>query len=164
MSEALTPPELPAPKRSRLRFLRLAASVFFGLLAVALVVLWVRSYWREYELVAGHVGFETRVATARGVVGFFAEKGRPRLDFYSRVVNELQERYLAECTILGFGFPQATPPRGIFLPTWFIMLGSAFASMKLFQNQVVVQFSLRTLLIATMLVAFILGLVAWMVR
>ena len=42
---------LPASHRQRFRRTRIAVSVFFGVLTVALCVLWVRSYWRWDHLV-----------------------------------------------------------------------------------------------------------------
>src|SRR5262245_27908253 len=52
MSDALTTTELPAT-RSGWFWFRVAISTFFGLLTVALCVLWVRSYWWN-DLVTYH--------------------------------------------------------------------------------------------------------------
>ena len=135
--------------------------MFFAVVAVAICVLWVRSYWREYELRVGLPGWDAAFATARGVVYLSASKGGPRINFYSRTVNESQKTYLAKRTTLGFGLP-AADDRGILVPTWFVALGCAYVSLRLYQNRMTMRFSLRSLLVVTTLVAGVLGLGVWL--
>lgn len=61
------------------RKLSIAASVFFGLLTVALCVLWVRSYWREDSWARSDDSFSRLISVSGCVV--FHHNPRPLPDF-----------------------------------------------------------------------------------
>ena len=63
--------------------------------------------------------------------------------------------------MFGFGIHKARGTDTIMMPYWFLVLLSAvFAAAPWIRHQ----FSLRTLLIATTLIAVLLGLIVWLVR
>ena len=142
-----------------LRRLRIAVSVSFALVAVALCVLWVRSYsngfvvggvfrneYRSVSLENGRFGFISAVSTARssGNNVFFAG-GWNEIEWV-KIVG-------CECNIFGngwnFSMPLAFPLFGV------AMLGAIPWIPFRFR------FSLHTLLIGMTLVAVVLGLGLW---
>jgi len=139
------------------RKLRIAVSVFFGLLAVALCVLWVRSY-HFADVLCRHL----LVSSEQGEINVsWNDDGTATGQWmYSRIVvpwNPSNKSYL----------PQPSPPFGwsynqhhasARFPHWSAMLAAAgFAAVPWFRPR----FSLRTVLIVTTLVAMVLGLVVW---
>jgi hypothetical protein len=147
----------------RFRKLRIAWSVVWGLLAVLLIVLWVRSYWHRETF--------ARV-DANGISVCSITNGGLILERISgSVVGGIktwgaQWRWTEDDDILG---PQLTTKTGIpvgirttFVQFWqLVLLCTVFTvlpSRPWWSNQ----FSLRTLLIATTLVAVVLGLIVWL--
>ena len=139
--------------------LRIAWSVGWGVIALLLCVSWIHSYWRIYVL-------EVPIAR-KASVGIESWTGEIILSWY--VTNALPwdfQSYPAK------GWPNAhwkftttAPwPHG-----WIVLpypLAVVFASLAAFAPWVrwSSHFSLRALLIATTLVAVVLGLVVWGVR
>ena len=160
------------------RKLRIAWSVAWGMVAVLLCVMWVRSYWvtdsAEY-LVPNWRDFA--IGSARGYVILFESdepsKGKKysysglvikRIPETLRINSILFESHESTC-ILGKIYYQSKPGWGITLtlPNWFTLLvvaGLAGVPWIRWTNR----FSLRTLLIATTLVAIGLGLIVWAAR
>jgi hypothetical protein len=149
----------------RFRKLRIAWSVFWGMACVLLVVLWVRSYWATTALL---VNFPTR--------HFQGQSVRGRLSIAT--VNERMPHiswHVFSDTIT----PQDLDPRRAF---W--VRTESFASMKVYALQMPFwvwlllptaasaspwipwssRFSVRTLLIATTLVAVVLGAIVYVVQ
>ena len=61
-------PTVDAPKPLRFRRTRIAVTVLFGVLAVAMCVLWVRSHWRADSITRVDSSLAlTRIGTAVGV-------------------------------------------------------------------------------------------------
>jgi hypothetical protein len=141
------------------RNLRIAWSVAWGIFAVLLCVLWVRSYWwnEGCRIARGSVG-SMYGHFAIGVNDIFFPP-----PFYSELIREDDikqiERIIQENTTLGFGYvgvPQAS--NVIFPDRIAVLLFSAIAAvpwLRYFPRR----FSLRTLIIATTLVAVVLGLI-----
>jgi hypothetical protein len=166
----------------KFRKLRIAWSVTWGVLAVALCLLWVRSYWWRDPMVIGvptgrwihiismHGGasiayvsdspFTNTSAnpTADYVLGrsLFTEVGRSEripMDFGALVLNPAAFRW----DVFDDGVR-------VILPYWCMVLTSIGFAIAPWIAALKCRFSLRTLLIATTLVAFGLGLVVYFVR
>jgi hypothetical protein len=153
------------------RNLRIAWSVAWGVVAVLLVVLWVRSRGR-LEVI------DIPISTRFGI-GFllhdcsiavqFGESRKNRL-----LINELQYVNLAGATSSDYRFPSPPlppPPNqgaGFRLatayaraPCWFVIVTAIVIAAIPWLRW---HFRLRTLLIVTMLVAVVLGVVVWAIR
>jgi hypothetical protein len=150
----------------KFRKLRIAWSVAWGVVAVLLVVLWVRSHWR-WESVQWGWGTPVHQAvncfSQNGIVKFaYADiRGTPDMQLTRRAVRKYPvEGATLISTIrhrfLGFGY--LDDRHTYFVPYWFLTsLTGIFAAFA----WVPCRFRLRTLLIATTLVAVALGLVMW---
>jgi hypothetical protein len=142
------------------RRLRIAISVCFAVLTVLLCVLWVRSYWCR-----DHVqGPWFRSST----VNFWSSTGQltvgtvRKLSWNWRVTTiKYPDDWIAEPKRWGWaGNALGTT---LFFPHWILPLTFAVVGITLWipwSNR----FSLRTLLIATTLLAVVLGLIAWLVE
>jgi hypothetical protein len=130
----------------RFRKLRIAWSVLSGVACLLLMVLWVRSYWHNaffYDSVTSN-GF-TSVQSSRGQIGW--------LHIYSDWHPEDME------TIAGFGWDYSGDSWRAVCPLWFpVLIVATFATAPWLRWR----FSVRTLLIATTLVAVVLGLIVWL--
>ena len=144
------------------RKLRITWSVAWGLAAVLLVACWIKSY-KVGAYVRWDVGARTFYAVAEEgeletvVFGFPLEDNEVGL----RVPQKSNSMPIAE--LLGVRVVYVSGfYSGITLPYWTGLVASvAMAGAAWFPN--VGRFSLRTLLIATTLVAAVLGLIVWSV-
>ena len=134
----------------RFRKLRIAWSVGCGIACLLLIALWVRSYWKSDYIWTSHVG----VGSATGVA---------QLSVRSTPTNYLGHQWTtlpARKDIFispRFAFRPASNLSYINAPYWFlILILSTLATVPWIRR-----FSLRTLLIATTLVAVGLGLIVW---
>jgi hypothetical protein len=144
------------------RKLRIAWSVAWGLLAVLLSVLWVRSYWwmdmASFRLVPST--FAVRIISTRGVVGISVrDTQRQPIAFSVETIKT------PDSLVDGFGtrMDDGWFHRGggkVWTPFWFGVLCCVTSASAPWLWQV----SRRTLLIATTLVAVVLGLVVWASR
>jgi hypothetical protein len=156
----------------RFRKLRIAWSVAWGVVCVLLIVLWVRSYW-WYDTLAiypssrsfglGSIQGELVYATTN-----FPSTFGPQPEWAAR------SEYITAKTgfplmkdgrplprTLGFGWFLDVNWLYLFVPHWFPMLVFvALAPASWIPRKD--RFSLRTLLIATTLVAVVLGLIVWL--
>lgn len=157
------------------RTLRITASIFFGLLTAALIVLWIRSYWRADSLQGNLTA--NRALIVRSIRG-----GVPIAIIPARVPPKLTTKdsiglsprggyrpsnlkYSPDCDeSLHFAFRLSWPSNGslsLLAPHWaFILCAGALASALWLIGPL--HFSLRTLLITTTLLAFMLGLAVWL--
>ena len=164
--DAVTIETSPPKSRLWLRRLRIAVSIFFGVLTVALVVMWVRSYRQTDRVSIDGRRLRFIAAPAIGRVGFLARisasNSQPlSVAFDNRAVDaEIVKEVKAIPAFLGFGLGRGSV---VTVPIWFLVsLAVALAiSPHLLKDRVHLpqRFSLRTLLIATTLVAIVLGLV-----
>ena len=156
----------------RFRKLRIAWSVGWGIAAVLLCVLWVRSY--RYSTQYQHSLSTTHWVTSETQIGRVYISWRVgnsnkdlRQGFIVREIDDATratlERIHSQNETLGFAFGHlAGPPadiRGMTLPYWFLVLLTATLAPLPWLPW---KFSLRTLLIATTLVAVVLGLIVWL--
>ena len=151
--------------RMRYRKLRIAWSVGWGLLAVLLCVLWVRSYYWA-DVLAGSrsksIFFMTGVE--RGTVGFVLQSNllAPFRANEWQVRGKRPNGTDSPGGVLGFYF--VTTPQNVRIlhfPIWLpVVVAVTFAVVPWLPWR----FSLRTLLIATTLVAVALGLIVYAVR
>ena len=144
----------------RFRKLRIAFSISCGIACVLLIALWVRSYSQLYNL--SNLSRQLSLSSCCGPVSV-------NVPFYS---DESSDGCSTKITKL-FGhqlffdsYPAAYISQddvGIAIPDWGIV-GSARTIGVIPWIRWSNRFSLRTLLIATTLVAVVLGLAVWMVR
>jgi hypothetical protein len=147
----------------RFRKLRIAWSVGIAILCVLLIALWVRSYWRLQIL-------EERTGLQAGQIS--SVKGRIAIAILDqRTTTTLGRSYLSvgagdaadwrKGRVLGFAYYDDRSITALVAPHWLpAFLCSALAVIPWISRSW--RFSLRTLLIATTLVAVGLGLVAWL--
>ena len=139
------------------RKLRIAWSVAWGLVAALLVVLWVRSHWRLDALFIKNLG---NIVSSRGELCFSCSIS------WSPTTN-MTEHQLGPFKTMSLPYSdkhvQAGKGAGWAIPIW-IPLALAGALLPIPWMSWRWRFSLRTLLIATTLVAVVLGLVVWASR
>jgi hypothetical protein len=144
----------------RFRKLRIAWSVFWGVLAVLLIGLWVRSYWYREGWVRQSAGVQVEVMSHDGLfrwvsrAGYNAKWDYPWKSVSDPILYSQRRPFFYYIPMIQTG---ATTPN-IFVPYWF----SSFVAVALSATpwlRVPKRFSLRTLLIATTLVAVVLGLI-----
>jgi hypothetical protein len=158
------------------RYLRIAWSVAWGILAVLLCVLWVRSYWSTGSLSYFTEGRVRSVHSVRGVVSLhysmdarfqLARRGLgPQWKLHSAplIHSELdpddQEAILQHWP-KPFRWNNRLPSSiSISFPHWTLILLISLMGCAAW----VMRFSLRALLIATTLVAVVLGAIVYAVR
>jgi hypothetical protein len=163
------------------RKLRIAWSVAWGVVAVLLMVMWLRScYWfdvaridpiyKAYSI-GGQSGSGCLVLDC--VNSFTPAFPQTNFRYQCTSLNQLraglqQSGYPLPSRVWG-GFSARIEGRNYFsfcVPYWFLALtaASGVAFPWLPWHKLRWQFSLRTLLIVTTLVAVVLGLIGWMVR
>jgi hypothetical protein len=148
-----------------IRRLRIAASLFFATLAVALCVLWVRSYWYHELVLCSFDQNFVLIVSQPGGFGFsiIPEESVDPWIIYRQPASEWWASEEGQWRAQSWGgfyinFRQ-TPI--VVAPYWFWLLIPATLA-ALFWRNPLPRFSLRTLLIATMLVAVVLGLGVWL--
>jgi len=147
-------------KQLAIRRVRIAVSVFFGVLTVALCVLWVRSYF-SFDI------WKLQPSSKRPIVVGSAY-GHVTVSFRSKVGTPMR-RFMSQPLQLAKWESQRVPRVFQFLndrvvvPHWFValLLIGLSATPWISQSR---RFSLRTMLIATTLVAVVLELGVWLAR
>ena len=166
----------------RFRKLRIAFSVTCGIACVLLIVLWVRSYWSDDS-----VNHATRLASPSGqisahLIGCRSFHGTIRFLYVpdTPLIRELpQYGWQVDSHPIELGFGEVLPSMltferekfgsdgfAITVPDWVmvVILAALAGAPWLRWPKKFSRFTLRTLLIATTLVAVVLGLVVWLVR
>ena len=155
------------------RGLKITWTAFCGLVFVLLIALWVRSYWYPEDIIVWRTtSAQERITPPEwyfgnmpGWIGFdyypdtspFATR---EWEYESYPAEEIR-RILPSPGFLGFYVGLSPGPRDFYAPHWFlVLLSAAFAAVP-WIRQLKWHFSLRTLLIATTLVAVVLGLIVW---
>jgi hypothetical protein len=137
------------------RKLRIAVSVFFGLLTVALCVLWVRSFWRM-DLFSRFDTYATTIYSNDGVVGLTHQYSQP-VDY----VRPMAKSWRVVSTNADGRYPKdfwKSTQHHFVITAPHLVLALVPATIAISPW---VRFSLRTLLIAMTWVAVLLGLAAW---
>jgi hypothetical protein len=145
------------------RRLRIAVSVFFGLVCVALCVLWVRSYWR-FDYVSG-------MATASRQVEIFAIQGRLVIGTWGEtiiapwghrsnpVADSQKTVQLLEPHENALGFAIVKP--SVVVPYYSVVFVTGVLAVLPWLRW---RFSLRTMLITATLVAVVFGAALYIFR
>jgi hypothetical protein len=152
-----------------LRNLRILWTAFCGIATVLLIVMWVRSYtWRD--------DWAMELVTMRGIsvesaVGQFAVRTFPTEDtFFGETNYQGWHQTLVSAdpcwpanNSSGFDAYFSSGYGGVVVPHWLLTLGAATVATWLgVRRRAHFRFSLRSLLIATTIVAVALGLIAWL--
>jgi hypothetical protein len=158
------------------RKLRIVWSVAWGIVALLLIALWVRSHRSVDFLDYYRPGSSTLLQfwSTEGVVksndtsaalGFIAVPATTGWIFRT-APQAGYKRDTAGHTPLGAIFRSFRHPasRGLEVPDWFLVLVAALCATTPWLRERPWRFSLRTLLIATTLVAVGLGLIVWLAR
>jgi hypothetical protein len=146
------------------RKLRIAWSVAWGIAAVLLVMGWMRSHWKLDVVGTGNYA----VMSNDGVVAFIHDTSA-HLPF-NLLVAPMDPYYLNRMRFsevvheaMGFAISGNAGSRVVIVPYWSLVLVSTVSLPIPFINWSN-RFSLRTLLIATTLIAIGLWLIAWATR
>lgn len=146
----------------RFRRTRTAVSVFFVVLTMALCVMWVRSYGRADVIsrsIAG--GTYTEVKSVVGLIDASVSTSPNQLpnawSYRSSTLSALYPR----SSFFRFGWYSRKSISKIYFPHWFPVLVTAALS-ALCWSPASPGFSLRSMLIATTLIAVVLGLGVWL--
>jgi hypothetical protein len=156
----------------KFRNLRIAFSAACLIACVLLIGLWVRSYWWS-DGVMGSISSTKTLVIGSGSGRFSVRvddstqphrySGRWRFDHTSLAAVEKSFKELG--TTVSFRFPIfGFSGDDFFFAHWFVIIPVAVLGLISSRPWLRWQFSLRTLLIATTLVAVVLGLIVWSVR
>src|SRR5262245_36109213 len=139
----------------RFKKLRIAWSVFWGLASILLIVLWVRSYWwNDIFFRTDSSGMVTTFGSNHGTVYFYHGLSLPDP---ARGWKFSSGEASAPQTL--FEWRKSARELYVQLPIWIAML---FLAIIATPGWLPLRFSLRTLLIATTLLAGALGLIMWL--
>jgi hypothetical protein len=144
-----------------MRYARYAAAALFALLAVGFVALWVRSYFRADSLYGYFaddcpVGFHSHRGVAGCIIEFDSADYAPAKGWW------FQSRSVDPEPLAGWGFRLSLNswPSWVFIPHWFLA-ASSLGLAALFAFKRSWRYSLRTILVATTLLAAVLGLAVY---
>ena len=143
----------------RFRKLRIAWSVTCGIVAVLLCVLWVRSYTTidVWDLpITAKYSIELGSVPRMIVIGWQNSTVNRHL---SGPTEEWRSTGKMPQSIFWGGFQKHGPLAAVWMPSWLLVPITAACSIAPWIRW---RFSLRTLLIATTLVAVVLGLIVWL--
>jgi hypothetical protein len=149
----------------RFRKLRIAWSVFWGLACVLLIALWVRSYLRTDHIVWTSDARTFDISTLPGKLSLATENDRVFLPLgwsHGSFSNSDDDSDPDDepRTLLGFGWETKNGSSTVVLPYWCLVL-FASALVTAWWIPWTGSFSLRTLLIATSLIAVGLGAIVY---
>jgi hypothetical protein len=142
------------------------ASIVCLVVCVALMGMWVRSYWRIDAIGAtsGHNDFV--IGSERGVI-FCGGNGRFRTAITTgawRIENDLpDDGPLPQPSFLLFHFEYEQSGAEFLIPYWFLVLSTGLLSILVWYKRAW-RFTLRDLLIVTTLLTIVLGMIVWLDR
>jgi hypothetical protein len=156
-----------------LRYARYATAAFFALLAVSFVVLWVRSYYRQDVLQSPHSGDHHFAAVSNWsvtswIVLYHYPNALPRTSWTIEStmpspdsnIRNLFTPFASVLSQAGFVFSRGSLSTTLTLPHWFLA-ASSLGLAALFAFKRTWRYSLRTIIVATTLLAGLLGLAVW---
>jgi hypothetical protein len=165
MTDDAASTEVPQPSPRRwVRGVRIGASVFFGMLTLLLVVLWLRSYSEPIHLRGTLVGYQYfSMYSFHGLATFNVASSDVAwmTDFGWDVAKQHQRNvFVKPNRDACFVIDTDNAPKSVVLraPHWILSLCSAMIAIAPWLS---LRFSLRTMLIATTLVAVVLGALVW---
>ena len=138
------------------RYLRISWTAFWGLVAVLLVVLWVRSYWgwdnvvRFQRVSFGLYSCRGGVELRKDSTGPFDDETRWGTESYA--VDDHHDN--ASTPASGFGWRGDWNNLNVFAPNWFLILVTATLAVA---PRIRWRFNVRTLLVAVTLIAMGMG-------
>jgi hypothetical protein len=140
--------------------MRVAVSVIFGVLTMALCVLWGRSYWLQDYFASNQWSFVC-VSSNNGYLILDLRPGKK--------LHTIQQPWWAGTTKANGWVPSSiykSEPRKMLIATHFCVPAVTFAGVAVAFGAgfLSTRFSLRDMLIATTLVAVVLGLGVWLAR
>jgi hypothetical protein len=151
----------------RFRKLRIAWSVLWGLLAVLLIALWMRSYtWRDSCFIGSHLF----VSSCYGQLSFYTDLPPGSFQYNHCYANDPAESTFFGISKLQFArrnllmFRKEPTRWQYYFPHWSVAVPVVALAVAPWARQIKCRFSLRTLLIATTLVAVVLGVIVYMAR
>jgi Ca2+/Na+ antiporter len=161
----------------KFRKLRIAWSLFLGVVCVLLIVLWVRSC-RRWDMIAYRTGAKCywAVSVAGGVQLHMEDESKETMSAGSimemgwhykvNLADQVPSIVSAPYSFMGFKYSPAggLNPAVYFVPSWFLILLSSTLATVPWLKRITWRFSLRTLIIATTIVAVVLGLVVFAAR
>ncbi len=164
-------PHRPSPRHHRLagtlmkyKKLRIGWSEGWGLVALLLVGLWVRRYWRTDSLQTIKLSQKTVMASGRGFVMFdsqyYVGPIIDRIWKFDSLPTKYDEQFPSP-SFLGFFLQSSDINLLIIVPYWCLIFISAIVA-GLAVTPLHWHFSLRTLLLATTILALALGTFAWL--
>ena len=145
------------------RLLRIAWSVWWGILCLLLIALWVRSFgtWDRCFRTGKNHGMQLNSMVGH-VVLIVAERPKEYIPFFiAHVPTEDRFETKFDKNFLGFNFEYRPGRLLLDVPFWFVVLISVAMAATPWARHLSWRFSLRTFLIAITLVAVVLGLVVW---
>ncbi len=143
------------------RKLRIAWSVAWGIVAMLLVGLWVRSYWTLDGLFRVNSSYRASLYSSNGSISFtripklFANPRATKTEWY---VSHDDQMFAFKDWTWDFSSTGQVVQIPLWLPTIFVALMCTASWLPIWSNR----FSLRALLIATTLIAVGLGLIVWL--
>lgn len=160
------------PSRGTLRLpfrkLRIAWSIVGGILCVLLIWLWVRSYWWQNVVIWQSTNNYVKAASLRGRVLFERVQYKVMSNKWTIASSRLSDQEDAyqdengqQVDSYWFHIMRYKAWNQYVVPDWFIVFITVCLT---FAPWLRWRFSLRTLLIATTLVAVVLGLAVWATR
>jgi hypothetical protein len=148
-----------------MRFARYAAATMFALLVLGFVVLWVRSL-ESLEMVTGSLpGVNFTIASHRNFMAVtifhFVAAGQES-EWYTGSMRLPRKESIIATNLLGFSAAYDSGHTVIAFPHWFVA-ASSLGLAALFAFKRTWRYSVRTILVATTLLAALLGLVVYAV-
>ena len=150
--------------RTLLRYIRIATTVVCLVLCGLLIVLWARSYWwrdrMTVRLSASRILQSTSVQGKVKLSVSSLQRGFGTMPDRELISNRVEkwERYLPGASSLGFRRLSDSGTLGVVMPYWFLSIVSSTFAATLWLRRC--RFSLRSLLIASTLIAVVLGVAA----
>src|SRR5207302_224321 len=145
-------------------YLRIAFSVTCLMACVLLVALWVRSF--RYDKTARLHGEQVQhLNSQKGLLTVWSKLGAVHLCFtYPTIPGAAWDTHFAARQMLGFGLLKKGSSIAVRIPYWFTIAATCSVAVFPWTPFFSWRFSLRTLLIATTLIAAALGLTCYAVR